>query len=145
LAARVSTTRAPFSLFVCIESFEWRTQASPSGSEQEIPACHDRLSRQPGLEQYPIDPKNPLHPDQTSVSVARRCERQEEQSGLLSYSASVRETTNGRVVSRCAKSKRNRCGQSKREGVAAQATLSSLHASYFVVLSAVRPRCSSNG
>jgi hypothetical protein len=34
------------------------------------------LSRQLELEQYPIDPKNPLHPDQTSVSVARRCERQ---------------------------------------------------------------------
>jgi hypothetical protein len=51
-------------------------QASPSGSEQGIPAGHDRLSRQAELEQYPIDPKNPLHPDQTSVSVARRCERQ---------------------------------------------------------------------
>jgi hypothetical protein len=24
----------------------------------------------------PINQKNPLHPDQTSVSVARRCERQ---------------------------------------------------------------------
>jgi hypothetical protein len=24
----------------------------------------------------PIDQKNPLHPDQTSVSVARRCDRQ---------------------------------------------------------------------
>jgi hypothetical protein len=55
---------------------EVHTQASPSGSEQEIPAGHDRLSRQLELEQYPINPKNPLHPDQTSVSVARRCERQ---------------------------------------------------------------------
>jgi hypothetical protein len=47
-----------------------RAGASPSGSEQEIPARRDALERQQGLEQYPVNPKNPLHPDETSVSVA---------------------------------------------------------------------------
>jgi hypothetical protein len=75
LGALVHRARAPFSLVICIEGSEWRAQASPSGSEQEIPAGHDRFSRQAELEQYPMNPKNPLHPDQTSVSVARRCER----------------------------------------------------------------------
>jgi hypothetical protein len=31
----------------------------------------DVLERQRDLEQYPLNPKNPLHPDETSVSVAR--------------------------------------------------------------------------
>jgi hypothetical protein len=61
---------------VSTKAGELHTQASPSGSEQEIPAGHDGPSRQAELEQYPINPNNPLHPDQTSVSVARRCERQ---------------------------------------------------------------------
>jgi hypothetical protein len=77
LGALVHRARAPFSLVVCIESSDWRTQASPSGSEQEIPAGHVMLSRRLELEQYPTNPKNPLHPDQTSVSVAGRCEREE--------------------------------------------------------------------
>jgi hypothetical protein len=68
---------APFSLLFALRAPSGGAQASPSGSEQEIRAGHDRLSRQLELEQYPINPKNPLHPDETSVSVARRSERQE--------------------------------------------------------------------
>jgi hypothetical protein len=59
------------------------------------------LSRQAELEQYPIDPKNPLHPDETSVSVARRGERQEEHSAFLSSFHQCQQPTNAR------------CGRSK--------------------------------
>jgi hypothetical protein len=31
----------------------------------------DALERQSNLKQYPMNQKNPLHPDETSVSVAR--------------------------------------------------------------------------
>jgi hypothetical protein len=51
-------------------------KASPSGSEQEIRAGRVMLSRHSELKQYPINPTNQLHPVETSVSVARRCERQ---------------------------------------------------------------------
>jgi hypothetical protein len=49
----------------------WRAVAGPSGSEQETRPRRDALERQPNLKQYPINPKNWLHPDETSVSVAR--------------------------------------------------------------------------
>jgi hypothetical protein len=45
-----------------------RKGACPSGSEQKIPAVA-RLFTTP--EQYPINPKNPLNPEETFVSVAR--------------------------------------------------------------------------
>jgi hypothetical protein len=56
--------------------------AHPSQPERRFPQKSQpgetTLSRQLELEQYPMNPKNPLHPDETSVSVARRAERQEE-------------------------------------------------------------------
>jgi hypothetical protein len=76
VGALVHRARAPFSLLFALRAPSGGAQASPSGSEQEIRAGHGGLSRQAELEQYPIDQKNPLHPVETSVSVARRGERQ---------------------------------------------------------------------
>jgi hypothetical protein len=80
LGALLHRAGTPFSLLFALRAPSGGAQAGPSGSAQEIPAGHGGLSRQAELEQYPIDPKNPLHPVETSVSVARRCERQGEYS-----------------------------------------------------------------
>jgi hypothetical protein len=69
--ALVRRAGTPFFLVVCIEGSSWRTQPARAAVNKKSQPSETTLSRQAELEQYPINPKNPLHPDQTSVSVAR--------------------------------------------------------------------------
>jgi hypothetical protein len=59
-------TKAPFFLLFALRH-AWRAEAIPSGRLQKIPARRDALLRQCGPKQYPLNPKNPLHPDETSL------------------------------------------------------------------------------
>jgi hypothetical protein len=68
--ALVYNTRAPFLLLFALTRLCGGPEPARAAVNKKSRPWRDALERQRGLEQYPINPKNPLHPDETSVSVA---------------------------------------------------------------------------